>query len=258
MRSRDIRAPNLGELFTAGQTLRQDVIDTTQPGQPSVSISRVTSGNTALTPEIAATTSRVFLGVQIQCAECHNAKSEPRWKREQFHSFAAFFGRARLIQHKDVLGRGTPYAIEGRDEGQYHITDKKDPRLLIPMQPRFLTGESVPLGKFVSAFNSSGGWAITPDGQQIFGSSTIARSSNGSFDSRPYKWTPAAGMVQLPIIAGDPEDSTFANIFACTPDGPWHISQFTPGSLNSALSSVESSNLRKRNWLVWQAAQLRW
>jgi hypothetical protein len=95
--------------------------------------------------EIAATTSRVFLGVQIQCAECHHAKSEPRWKREQFHAFAAFFGRARLIQHKDVLGRGTPYAIEGRAEGQYRMSDKKDPRRLIPMEPRFLTGESVPL-----------------------------------------------------------------------------------------------------------------
>src|SRR5262249_61466043 len=75
--------------------------------------------------EIAATTSRVFLGVQIQCAECHNAKTEP-WKREQFHEFAAFFGRAKIIQHKDVNGRGTPYAIEGRSEGQYIMTDKKD------------------------------------------------------------------------------------------------------------------------------------
>src|SRR5439155_23943890 len=92
--------------------------------------------------EVAATTSRVFLGVQIQCAECHNARTEP-WKREQFHEFAAFFGRARIIQHKDVEGRGTPYAIEGRAEGQYRMTDKKDPDHLIAMQPRFLTGESV-------------------------------------------------------------------------------------------------------------------
>ncbi len=30
--------------------------------------------------EVAATTARVFLGVQLQCAECHNAKTEP-WKR---------------------------------------------------------------------------------------------------------------------------------------------------------------------------------
>ena len=92
--------------------------------------------------EIAATTSRVFLGVQIQCAECHNAKTEP-WKREQFHEFAAFFGRARLIQHKDVEGRGTPYAIEARADGQYRMTDKQDPNRLIAMQPKFLTGESL-------------------------------------------------------------------------------------------------------------------
>jgi hypothetical protein len=94
--------------------------------------------------EVAATTSRVFLGVQLQCAQCHDAKTEP-WKREQFHAFAAFFGRARLVQHKDVTGRGTPYAIEGRADGQYLMTDKKDPSRLLAMQPRFLTGETVPL-----------------------------------------------------------------------------------------------------------------
>jgi hypothetical protein len=93
--------------------------------------------------EVAATTSRVFLGVQIQCAECHNAKGPPYWKREQFHGFAAFFGRAKLVQHKDVTGRGTPYAIEGRAKGQYAMTDKRDPGHLIRMRPRFLTGETV-------------------------------------------------------------------------------------------------------------------
>jgi hypothetical protein len=93
--------------------------------------------------EVAATTSRVFLGVQLQCAQCHDARSEP-WKREQFHELVAFFGRAKIIQHKDVDGRGTPYAIEGRTEGQYQMTDKKDPARLIDMAPRFLTGEAVP------------------------------------------------------------------------------------------------------------------
>jgi hypothetical protein len=93
--------------------------------------------------EIAATTCRVFLGVQLQCAQCHDAKTEP-WKREQFHEMVAFFGRARLVQHKDVGGRGTPYAIEGRADGQYSMTDKKNPVHLIAMTPRFLTGQSVP------------------------------------------------------------------------------------------------------------------
>jgi iron complex outermembrane receptor protein len=57
VRSRDIRAPNVGELFQAGQTQRLDVVDISQPSRPSVSITRVTSGNTSLTPEIADTTS---------------------------------------------------------------------------------------------------------------------------------------------------------------------------------------------------------
>jgi uncharacterized protein DUF1549/uncharacterized protein DUF1553 len=95
--------------------------------------------------EIAATTSRVFLGVQIQCAECHDAKGGAPWKREQFHQFAAFFGRAKLVQHKDVDGRGTPYAIESRSDGQYRMADKKDPTHLIDMAPRFFTGEGLPL-----------------------------------------------------------------------------------------------------------------
>jgi hypothetical protein len=94
--------------------------------------------------EIAATTSRVFLGVQLQCAQCHNARTEP-WKREQFHELVAFFGRAKIVQHKDVTGRGTPYAIEGREEGQYRMTDKQDPKHLIVMTPRFLTGQAVSL-----------------------------------------------------------------------------------------------------------------
>lgn len=92
--------------------------------------------------EVAATTSRVFLGVQLQCAECHDAKTEA-WKREQFHELVAFFGRAKLIQHKDVNNRGTPYAIEGREDGQYAMTDKKDPSRLLAMTPRFLTGDAV-------------------------------------------------------------------------------------------------------------------
>ena len=57
VRSRDIRAANVGELFQAGQTQRNDVVDTSKPARPSVSILRVTSGNTALTPEIADTKS---------------------------------------------------------------------------------------------------------------------------------------------------------------------------------------------------------
>ncbi|MEQ9410918.1 MAG: DUF1549 domain-containing protein [Fuerstiella sp.] len=42
--------------------------------------------------EIAAEASRLFLGIQIQCANCHDHPWDS-WKREQFHEFVAFFPR---------------------------------------------------------------------------------------------------------------------------------------------------------------------
>ncbi len=47
--------------------------------------------------EIAAEASRIFLGIQIQCANCHDHPSDI-WKREQFHQFAAYFPRVSLRQ----------------------------------------------------------------------------------------------------------------------------------------------------------------
>ncbi|MCA9066708.1 MAG: DUF1549 domain-containing protein, partial [Planctomycetaceae bacterium] len=57
------------------------------------------SGQTALffihegvTEEVAAEASRLFMGIQIQCANCHDHPWD-QWKRDQFHEFAAFFPR---------------------------------------------------------------------------------------------------------------------------------------------------------------------
>jgi hypothetical protein len=48
--------------------------------------------------EIAAETSRIFLGIQIQCANCHDHPSD-KWKRQQFHQLAAFFPRVSVRRH---------------------------------------------------------------------------------------------------------------------------------------------------------------
>jgi hypothetical protein len=45
--------------------------------------------------EVASEVSRVFLGIQVQCANCHDHPTD-KWKREQFHQLAAFFPRIRL------------------------------------------------------------------------------------------------------------------------------------------------------------------
>ncbi|MAT15570.1 MAG: hypothetical protein CMJ46_09915 [Planctomyces sp.] len=45
--------------------------------------------------EIAAEASRIFLGIQIQCAQCHDHFTD-QWTREQFHQLASFFPRAKV------------------------------------------------------------------------------------------------------------------------------------------------------------------
>lgn len=43
-------------------------------------------------PDMASSTSRLFLGVQIQCAQCHDHKTE-KWKQQDFKQFAACFAK---------------------------------------------------------------------------------------------------------------------------------------------------------------------
>jgi hypothetical protein len=43
---------------------------------------------------IAGNVSRLFLGVRLECAQCHNDKSGGNWTRQQFWEFAAFFANA--------------------------------------------------------------------------------------------------------------------------------------------------------------------
>jgi hypothetical protein len=54
--------------------------------------------------EVAASTSRIFLGVQIQCAQCHDHPTDG-WKQADFWGYAAFFARIqqRQGQRADLL-----------------------------------------------------------------------------------------------------------------------------------------------------------
>ena len=46
---------------------------------------------------VAAEVSRIFMGVQISSPQCHDHPTD-RWKRQQFHEFAAFFPACRSGQ----------------------------------------------------------------------------------------------------------------------------------------------------------------
>ena len=92
--------------------------------------------------ELAGEISRIFLGVQIQCAQCHDHKTDS-WKREQFHEFAAFFSGTRV---RPVV-RGTPgqlpvFEVEVQGRPRYTMPDLANPARQIPMAPKFFLASS--------------------------------------------------------------------------------------------------------------------
>jgi hypothetical protein len=88
--------------------------------------------------EVAAETSRVFLGIQLQCANCHDHPNDS-WKREQFHSLAAFFPRMRLDRKAqtmppsfELVSLNVEAGGRGRGRGRDDIQQlRNNPELLI-------------------------------------------------------------------------------------------------------------------------------
>jgi hypothetical protein len=86
--------------------------------------------------EVAAETSRVFLGIQLQCANCHDHPNDS-WKREQFHSLAAFFPRMRLDRKAqtmppsfELVSLNVEAGGRGRGRGNFQQF-RENPQLLI-------------------------------------------------------------------------------------------------------------------------------
>jgi len=98
--------------------------------------------NEAKPVELAGEVSRVFMGVQIQCAQCHDHKSDS-WKQEQFHEFAAFFAGARTRRvEKPMKGQRPVFAVEPIARTRYSRPDNDDPKKQIPVSPRFFLASS--------------------------------------------------------------------------------------------------------------------
>ena len=49
--------------------------------------------------QATAKTTRLFLGIQVQCTQCHNHPKN-QWKQEQFWQFNSFFRQARRVDHR--------------------------------------------------------------------------------------------------------------------------------------------------------------
>jgi hypothetical protein len=90
--------------------------------------------------ERAAEVSRILMGIQIQCAQCHDHPFDS-WKREQFHQFAAYFGRLRdriLFEEKKIVG----VKLISSPFGEYQMPGQDNPKKKTAVQPRFLDGKA--------------------------------------------------------------------------------------------------------------------
>jgi hypothetical protein len=91
--------------------------------------------------EMAGEVARIFMGVQIQCAQCHDHPTDS-WKRKQFHEFASFFAGSRS---KRVEKGSNVYEVSAdKRVPRYTMPDKEDPQKQIPVDPRFFLAADAP------------------------------------------------------------------------------------------------------------------
>ncbi|MDZ4784397.1 MAG: DUF1549 and DUF1553 domain-containing protein [Planctomycetia bacterium] len=87
-----------------------------------------------LKPEdLAARTARIFLGVQIECAQCHDHPFD-KWKQKDFWGYAAFFARLRPGQSQRRLSA----QVIDTDSGEVMLPETTE-----TVEPRFLDGQPV-------------------------------------------------------------------------------------------------------------------
>ncbi|HEX4148614.1 MAG TPA: DUF1549 domain-containing protein [Pirellulales bacterium] len=90
----------------------------------------------------AVDTTRVFLGIQLECAQCHDHPTDI-WKREQFHQLAAYFGRLRDGRATGP-GRQRGLQLVSAARGEYEMPDKYDSSKTTLTHPKFfLSGEAL-------------------------------------------------------------------------------------------------------------------
>ncbi|MCX6852740.1 MAG: DUF1553 domain-containing protein [Verrucomicrobia bacterium] len=114
---------------------------------PEVNFVTVTNENKKGPDEVklAAKVSRAFLGVRIDCVQCHDGKLGSTWKQTDFHQLAAFFGQAdfNLNGLRDDPKQNYKVRYLGKTE------EEKVPAL-VPWKPELLPAKGTPRAKLAA------------------------------------------------------------------------------------------------------------
>lgn len=118
----------------------------------------------AQTPQdMAGTASRTLLGVQIQCAQCHDHKTE-KWKQTDFQAFAATFMRTRFQPLDEGKAMGQVQRIEVHDlpRAAPRFNKMGDLEPLAKATPRALDGTDLTTGGADQARVALARWMTSP------------------------------------------------------------------------------------------------
>lgn len=120
---------------------------------------------TELKPEnLAASTSRLFLGVKLECAQCHDHPFAP-WSRKQFWEFAAFYSGIK------PQGQGGLFGPVKEDLDRHELTIPGQEKLV---QAKLLDGSEPRWTKGISARETLANWTTTA-GNPFFARSAANR-----------------------------------------------------------------------------------
>ncbi len=100
--------------------------------RPAVNFVAATFDENKKSPDpekLAIRVSRAFLGLRIDCAQCHDHFLEPAWKQTHFQALAAFFGQTRHVVTNITDGGEGEYRFEDRVAGGTHKIDADVPFL---------------------------------------------------------------------------------------------------------------------------------
>ena len=95
--------------------------------------------------DLTEVVTQTFLGVQLQCARCHDHPYES-WKQVEFYGMAAFFARLQVVE-AGKQGNLNKYAIGEKSTGDVLFTgpatDAQPGKKGDPVKPKFLLGDEL-------------------------------------------------------------------------------------------------------------------
>jgi hypothetical protein len=111
--------------------------------------------------DLAGAASRIFLGVQIQCAQCHDHKTE-KWKTDDFQSFAACFATTRMksTSPKDKKPKDRYYEVDESSRAPRKKSGNPELRAIASATPKGLDGAA--FDKSESRRKALAAWMTAP------------------------------------------------------------------------------------------------